>query len=65
MLFVQVLFGNSVLLSADAAGIVASLFAVGQLANQTGDDHVIELYHLLRDYAFEHQEAGNILRAID
>ena len=58
-------FGTSVLLSADAAGLVASLFAVCQLANQTRDDHVIELYHLLRDYVFEHQEAGNIFRAID
>lgn len=58
-------FGASVELSADAAGLVACLYAVNQLANQTEQDHYIEFYHRLRDYAFEHAEAGPIFRAID
>ena len=51
--------------SADAAGIVATLYALGQLANATEDDHLIEQYHLLRDYVGEHPEGILIYRAID
>lgn len=58
-------FGDSVTLSADAAGLVACLFAVNQLANDTEDDHIIRMYHLIRDYAGEHKEAAGIFRAID
>lgn len=58
-------FGASVELSADAAGLVACLYAVNQLANQTESDHYIKFYHRLRDYALEHAEAGNIFKAID
>jgi hypothetical protein len=52
-------------LSADAAGIVASLFAFCYLANRVGDDKSINQYHWLRDFAIEHAEAGLIMRAID
>ena len=58
-------WGVSVDLSADAAGLVACLCAVNQLANHTAREDLIRLYYLLRDYAFEHEEAGNIYRAID
>jgi hypothetical protein len=58
-------FGDSVRLSADGAGLVATLFAVNQLANSAGEDHIIELYYLIRDYVFGHDEAGKIFRAID
>ncbi|MDA8137945.1 MAG: antirestriction protein [Desulfobacteraceae bacterium] len=58
-------FGEAVDLSADAAGLVACLYAINQLANQTEADHYIEFYHRLRDYAFEHAEASKIFRAID
>ena len=52
-------------LSADAAGIVATLFALCQLANETQEDRIIDLYHLLRDFAMTHLEASSIMRAID
>jgi len=52
-------------LSADAAGIVASLFVLCHLANLTEEDRVIELYWGLRDYAATHQESNLIFRAID
>lgn len=57
-------------MSADAAGIVATLFALGQLAAelQGSDvgDTLIDRYHFLRDFAANaHAEAGLILAAID
>jgi hypothetical protein len=52
-------------LSADAAGIVASLFALCYLANRFGDDKSINQYHWLREFAIGHAEAGLITRAID
>lgn len=56
-------------LSADAAGIVATLFALCQLAAQHVDteagDKFAEHYHQLRDFVYTHAEAGAIFRAID
>jgi hypothetical protein len=52
-------------LSADAAGIVANLFALSHLAAKTENDRIIELYHLLREFAFDHPESRKILMAID
>lgn len=56
-------------LSADAAGIVATLFALCQLAEEAQGsalgDAIIERYHLLREYAAAHAEAGSIFAAID
>jgi len=52
-------------LSADAAGIVASLFAQCDLANRYGDDKLINQYHWLRDFAIEHAESDLIMKAID
>lgn len=52
-------------LSADAAGIVATMFALGELAAMTEHDHIIELYHSLRYFACEHDESRLILAAID
>lgn len=61
--------GYSGELSADAAGIVATLFTLGQLAadNQSTDvaDVLIDRYHFLRDFARDHAEAAEIFRAID
>lgn len=51
--------------SADAAGIIASLYALCELANRTEDDLLIEKYHQLRDYARLHVEREEILAAID
>ena len=56
-------------MSADAAGIVATLFAVGQLAAEVhgtdAGDTLADHYHALRDFAKTHPEAGLIFRAID
>lgn len=52
-------------MTADAASLVVNMFAIGQLANQHKTDHLIELYHLLREFVGEHPEANRILCAID
>lgn len=51
--------------SADAAGIITCLYVWNRLACDTEDDHFIELYHALLDYARQHPEATQIRRAID
>ena len=51
-------------LSNDAAGIVATLFALNQMV-WNGLDHLEEPYYWLRDFAIEHAECGLILAAID
>jgi hypothetical protein len=52
-------------MSADAAGITASLYALCELANRTEEDHLIEAYHWLREYAVQHPEWDQIGQAID
>jgi hypothetical protein len=56
-------------MSADAAGVVATLFALGQIVGEIQDsearDNLIDHYHYLRDYAKEHAEANLIFQAID
>lgn len=52
-------------MSADGASLVANLYTLCHLANQHKLDHLIQMYHALRDYAVEHPEAGLILGAID
>ena len=56
-------------LSADAAGIVATLFALGrelaEIAGTDAADALIDRYHFLREFVDEHAEAGPIFRAID
>lgn len=52
-------------LTADAMGIVVTLFALNQLAWDLQSADVSELYHHLRDYAAGHSEAVLIYRAID
>jgi hypothetical protein len=52
-------------MSADAAGVVATLFALCQIANATEDDTLTQRHHDLRDYAAEHPEAALIYRVID
>ncbi|MBN6207033.1 antirestriction protein [Ralstonia pickettii] len=55
--------------SADAAGIVATLFALSHIVNEGGSgadfDALTSRYYLLRDFAIEHNEARLILAAID
>lgn len=52
-------------LSADAAGIVSTLYALGALAARTQIDRFTELYHLLLDYGRQHVEWSSIRSAID
>jgi hypothetical protein len=52
-------------LSADAFGIVVTLFSLCHLAEVTGDDDIGARYHYLRDFALSHAEAAPICRAID
>lgn len=56
-------------MSADAAGIVATLFALGHLAAEYQDtdaaDALIDRYHLLREFVNGHAEADSIFDAID
>lgn len=56
--------GYSGTLSPDAAGIVATLFALNDLLWR-GADHLHDAFYLLRDLAAEHPEARLILQAID
>lgn len=53
-------------MSAEAAGIVASLFMLNYLANKYRTDRFIEKYYQLRDYALNfHPERAMIYQAID
>ncbi|GLR55199.1 antirestriction protein [Shinella yambaruensis] len=56
-------------LSADACGIVVTLFALNTLCcalAETGQgDHLADHYYQLREFALQHTERENILAAID
>lgn len=54
-------------LSSDALGITACLYAYSQLSFGEGRfaEVCAEQYHLLREHALDHPEAGAILAAID
>jgi hypothetical protein len=52
-------------LSADAAGIVLTLFALGELANRAMSAKFSFLYHQLREFAAQHAEGPLIFEAID
>ena len=52
-------------MSADAFGIVASLFSLCHLTEMTLSDEFFDLYHKLRDFAAEHAERREIFKAID
>jgi hypothetical protein len=52
-------------LSADAAGIVVSLFALCRLSAQYQSGTFVEHYHCLRDFALDHAECRAIFAAID
>jgi hypothetical protein len=59
--------GFEAIISADAAGIIATLYALSSLAFQLHEqtDVFTKHYHRLRDYALEHAETAQILAAID
>lgn len=51
--------------SAEAAGIVATLFALSHLSFQHSSEHLSDSYTRLYDYAADHAEAREIFQAID
>ncbi len=57
--------GYEGIVSADAFGIITTLFALCRLAEATAASTVIEYYYDLKDYAEFHPEASAIYRAID
>jgi len=52
-------------MSADAAGIVATLYTLNELCSQYQIDDLIGKFHALRDFASEYAEANAIFAAID
>jgi hypothetical protein len=52
-------------MSADAAGIVFTLYALNHLAHRYEDEAFVRLFHLLLDFAKGHPEARRILSVID
>jgi hypothetical protein len=52
-------------MSADAAGVVACLFAFNALVWKTRDEHFERLFYCLREFASDHAEACTISAAID
>ncbi len=52
-------------LSAEAAGLVAAVFALNYLISETDSEAVLGKYEQLLDFAGQHQEAGLIFSAID
>jgi hypothetical protein len=59
--------GHEGMMSADALGITACLFAYSHMSFGEGvfAETCAEQYHLLREFVFSHSEAGEIFRAID
>ena len=51
--------------SAEAAGIIATLFALSHLSFQHEADQLSEVYLRLFEFAGDHPEAGEIFKAID
>ena len=51
--------------SADAAGIIAFLFAYSHLSFQLKNDKIVDAFHHLRDFAYTHKERRLIFAAID
>ena len=57
--------GYSGTMSPHAAGIVACLFVLNRICNETEEDGDIDAFYALRSYAMNHAEAGAIFAAID
>jgi len=53
------------IMSADAAGIVATLYALCEVCQQAHGSVLVGKYYALRDFAGEHAEAAAIFAAID
>jgi hypothetical protein len=52
-------------MTADAAGIMVCLFSFSELSCECMPEIFAKHFHWLRDFAWDHPEAGAIFRAID
>ncbi|WP_232280430.1 antirestriction protein [Sphingomonas sp. PAMC 26605] len=61
------IYGNGYegMVSADAAGIIATFIMIGQLTGEPQTEALAEAYHALLDFGTEHVEQNAIFSAID
>lgn len=52
-------------MSADAAGLVASLVGINRVLWKTNSEQLNTLFYAVREFAIQHKESRDILRAID
>lgn len=57
--------GYEGILSADAAGIIVSLYVINQLCWINQSEELVNYYYLLLDYVAQHPDAKEIYAAID
>lgn len=57
--------GFNGIVSAEALGIIVTLFSLNGILGQAGEDYLIDKYYALRDFALQHEESDLILSAID
>jgi len=57
--------GQTETMSADAAGIVCTLYTLGRLAALVGKEEFVDMYHLLIAYSSNHPESTAIRALID
>ncbi|WP_131783652.1 antirestriction protein [Legionella gresilensis] len=57
--------GYQGIVSADAAGIIVTLYMLNYLCNRSQSESFLNLYDLLLDYVYGHPERKKILSAID
>lgn len=57
--------GQTETMSAEAAGIVCTLYALGRLAALVGKEEFVDMYHLLIAYSSNHPESTAIRALID
>ena len=51
--------------SAQAAGIIATAMALSHLSCQFEEERLIDTFYQMRDFAFTHEEAPAIFKALD
>ena len=57
--------GFTGMVSAEAAGLIATAMALSHLSCQFEEERLIEAFYQLRDFASGHAEASSIFRALD
>jgi hypothetical protein len=57
--------GFNGIVSTEALGVIVTLFSINGIAEQEGEDYLVDKFYALRDFALQHEESDLILRAID